>query len=1188
MRINKVTAINSQSKQREIFVFGDATSGKPLLPCENLCSYLDFCFKNANIAPAYVEVDYFLNETEFLLSKLQGRDGITHASLKQKQNEQWQTIARDEEALKRVQSDLQLSFSALPVCITAQTVEDFHGNLSEVSQLKSYLEAEREIAKVSADTRAQKEDAARKLREFSQKSVENVSHERLAQAQSEVDEVSKQLALATQKLNCITSSRADGGIRTAIEQKLQIAQRRYDKLLSFSEQADAARRQAEQTSTLSDNATAQHSSDNSIAERMLDGTTAERLQELAEQCYEYETKCCELTSELEWKEQELADIVSQYDERQLQFALLQDKRSSMETVKGELDYITSLSSQNEQLSQLLTKLFEKQRQFESDKKTCLNKLSSLEKSLNETRDGLEAFQVSTQTASEVMEAVRVDAQIDEVNAQLEKIQTELTVKESQIAEKEGRLAVQKKRFRSVADLDVAVSPIKAKDTILQVLDTKYSKLEAINVSLAEKQRNLERALDDYKYKILQLEDSRTKLTAQRDKALLRKQEEFKREVLLNSQKTFRKDSTSVFAATTSFQDAEIQTLEQEIVDRNADRDLLVQRAAQLDGAIKEIKRHKEINAAEMETLRGEKENINNRYNEIVSQNNSDAVFNYLKALNNDSSTKYLLDMQQDAVRLDAEVAELRHYTDSLKEKASGLKYRLNNLKGQSQEDLPSNVSETVVSNDQVKDKLTDIGEKIAANCDMYIAECKRFEELNTKLQSINSAITEATRTVKVNQAQIKKSTEKAQKLAGEEDLAHAVQNFNYDLSDIESELQMLAESKQALIEEVFSKRLELEKMQWLCSEKRREHDLLAENLPAETSVDGANVEENVAENAEVSEVALESTDTLEIGEENTVVSETLAESADVPDNAIERDEVSESACGSAEVSDAVVEDPDMAKAVIESVEAPQTVAESGEAAENDVEYAAETANEEILESAEAAAGEKCENAAEESASDMLEEDLPNAEVLRKKVRKYDNLKARLAEKVHNYQAVLKNFPQETTDEALAEQQKLVDELSRRQSQAESTRRELTEKFVAASIAKMKVTAAAAQVGVLSSLQQTMKHMDMASLLFADKISALLSIAANEASSLLNQKIRLWANDGKLRISTADGTFDYDELPLSTKTAVYTSLILSSNSLDEKCLVFDQSVQSQNDQRFQETLAQTDGVRFVVDARFDTL
>lgn len=1044
MRINKVTAINSQTKQREIYVFGDAAVGKPVLQCENLCSYLEFCFQNKESLPVYVEVEYSLNEEEFVFSKLQSRDGVTRVVLKRKENDLLKTVARDEEAAKRVQDDLQLSFSSLPVCVSSKTLDAFGGDLSEIAQLKAYLDAEKQISDVLADARARKEDAARKLRECAPKAADNVTAEQLIRAQSEEDEATEQLDAAVKKLNVLRFADNQSGYLRDTEQKLKIAQNRYDRLIAFSGQAEEARKKTEQDDRYS---------------RCAD---SQRMLELAERRDEYDTRRCELVSELEWKEQELADVVAQYEQRRLQYTVLQEKRSRMATVKSELEYISALRDQNGQLGQLLSQLFEKQRRYDSERKTCLECIAGLETSLNEIRVGLDALQVPSHTSADLMEAVRADTRMDEVTSQLDKLQNEINVKENQIAEKENSLSVQKKRFRSVADLDVAVSPIKAKDTILQVLDAKYSKLEAINASLTEKQRNLERASDDYKYKISQLEDSRAKLIAGRDKALLRKQEEFKREVLLNSQKVPSNDVTGVFAATTGFQDIEIQTLEQEIADRNADRDLLAQRAAQLDGAIKEIKRHKEINAAEMETLRREKENINNRYNEIVSQNNSEAVFNYLKALHNDNSTKYLLDMQQDAVRLEAEVSEMRRYSNALKQKVSDLKQRLNSL----QEKRPADVSdgsidETVLSNDVMRDRLAETGEKLVVICDRHLAEQARLNELDSKLQSISSAVTEAARTIKVNEAQIKKSAEKAQKLVGEEDPEQAVQNFNYDLSDIESELQMLAESKNVLSQEVFSKRLELEKTQWLCSEAIRE----SEALSAKQSEDGF--------------------------------------ASDTEKNEFERD------CGS-------------------------------------------------------------------------------IDALRAKVRKYDVLLIRIAEKIRNYKTILNGIPEDVSDEALSEQQRLVDELSLRQRNAEEKRRELTEKYAASEAAKVSVAAAAAQVGTLSGLQQTLKYLDMASLMFADKISAFLNVAADKASLLAGRRLKLWEKDGKLRVSDENGVFDFGELPLSVKAAAYVGVMLSANTPDEKCFVFDSGVFPENDGKVAELLAQTDGVRIVVDARFASL
>ena len=62
---------------------------------------------------------------------------------------------------------------------------------------------------------------------------------------------------------------------------------------------------------------------------------------------------------------------------------------------------------------------------------------------------------------------------------------------------------------------------------------------------------------------------------------------------------------------------------------------------------------------------------------------------------------------------------------------------------------------------------------------------------------------ETQKTVKVNETQIRQSTEKAKKQAGSDDIEQAVANFRYDLGDVESERNMLAESKQAVEKEVF-------------------------------------------------------------------------------------------------------------------------------------------------------------------------------------------------------------------------------------------------------------------------------------------------------------------------------------------------------------------------------------------------
>lgn len=1037
MRIVKVVAVNSLSKQKETFLFGDATSGKGFLSC-NLCPYLEFLFQGKSTCPMFVEVTFVEKEEEFAISRLLGVDGATRLLLKSKQNGRFSTVARDDDVETYLQAQFKLSLKdALRiVLVNATSVENFDGNLLQFSQFKLLLKVKKEVLQSVQNAKAQAQAAKDKVKTYAQTAVEEVTQQQISQTEAQIREVETVLAEEMQKLLQLKVDQADGALRNEIAQKLQDAQSKYNKLSEREQEIDAARSKVAEMDALA-----------VIAPKI------RALQSVAAQRSEQETKRYELTSELDWKEKELSDVVKQFDEKQLQFNALQDKRAKMEEINDELSYVSSLYEQNKKLNELLTELEAKQRALLEQRKSCLEKLANLEKSLAEVKVGLDAYQAPSQSVGELMETVRVDVKIDEVNAQLEKLQNEIAVKESAIAEKESGLVLQRKRFHSVAELDATVAPLKAKDTILQVLEAKYSKLEAINSSLVEKQRNLERALEDYNYKLSQINDSIGKLIAERNKALLRKQEEFKREVLLNSQKVFNEDSSSVFAVTANFQDAEIGTLEQEIESRNAERDLLVQRAAQAEGAIKEIKRHVEINSAEMETLRGEKENINKRYGEIVSQNSSEAVFNYLKALHNDSSTKYLLDVQQDAVRSEAELAEMKRSVESMRQKVSTLKTRLKYLQ-ETQRQLEGasvGVDAIISDSDRMKENLADIGERLSLGYEQYVTLNKQLEAINTKLDNVSAAITETTKTVKVNEAQIRQSTAKAKRYAGTDNLEQAVTNFQYDLGDVESELQMLAESKQVLTKDVFEKRLELEKAQWLFEEKSAEYDELYDEIQPQLVAMGLDVERALAVNFD------------------------------------------------------------------------------------------------------------------------------DVESLRKNVKKYDALKSRLSEKISNYYALLKN---ERSGEDVEKQQKVVEDLLQRQSELATLRQTLLQKYVAASTAKMKATAAAAEAKTLNSLKQTLAQLQIVSVLIDDKISALLSQATARVRYLLDENVKLAEKDGFVQVEQNGNNVDLNSLPLLQKAAVYTGLALV-DSPQKKCIVFDENL-GFNAAKLSALLQKTNDVFFVVE------
>ena len=835
MKITKVVACDPQTNEKQTFTFGTAIDGLNVVTTRGgrLHSYCEFCFNPDAECNRDVEMEFSINSDEYSLARIHNEDGTTRTVLKKMTDGRYQVVSRShaveylEEIVGVKLADmLKLSY------ISNKTVEGFHGNLKLFEEIRLLAEVQEEFAHSTAEAIALRDNAMQKVKEyatgaFATPEMVAPTSEQMDALNTELDNVMRDITVATAQLGELKARQNADTLRADIERDLDVAQQQYNKLIARQDDIEKARAKVQLRDEV---------------ELLI--PKVKTLRNIAEQRAEYEKQRYSITSELEWQENELVSINQQLEEKDRQLALQQDKRSRVEAINNELTYIASLYEKNKKLNETLLELNDKEQRLIAEKAMYSNKLDQVEQSIAEVRDSLDAFHIPAKSVGELLEAVRIDVKIDEVNSQLEKLESELAVKESQIAEKESNLVVQVKRFRAVAELDVAVTPIKAKDTILQVLDAKYSKLESINLSLKEKLRNLERAMEDYKFRILQLEQSRSRLEVQRDKALLRKQEEFKREVFLNSQKVFSDDASGVFAVTANFHDQEIEALDQEIIARNLDRDLLMERAYRLEGSIKEIQRHIEINAAEMETLQREKDNINKRYNEIVTQNSNEVVFNYLKALNSDNGTKYLLDIQSDAVRSEAELNELKRSTEALRAKIAALQSRLKYLRDTQQQldDTRASVDTLVTTNDKLKDELNDIGGRLTAGYEQYKAVTRQLESIESKLDDVRGAIIEVSKTIKVNEDQIAASTQKAQSYAGGEDIEQAIANLRYEMGDIESERKMLVESKQTLEKEVFKKRLEQEKINWLYESKCREYDELYQELKFELDLKGLDID----------------------------------------------------------------------------------------------------------------------------------------------------------------------------------------------------------------------------------------------------------------------------------------------------------------------------------------------------------
>ena len=1049
MKISKVVVTDPQTNERHVFTFGTAASGKGVVTTKGgrLNGYVEFCFREETTdCPKDVEVEFEANGEEFCLGRLHNLDGSIRSVLKKMVDGHWQVVARtraiaylEEVTGRRALDMLNIDY------VNNRAVADFHGDLKQFPEIRILAEVQESIAKSSAEAKRAKADALKKVREYSATSTAEAKPEELDAINAELDKVAGEITVATAKLGELKAKRNVDDLRSGIAKELEAAQQKYTKLLERQEEIEELRARV----------------------RLRDDVEllvpkVKNLRAIAEQRAEYEKKRYAITSELEWQENELASINAQLEEKNRQYAKSQDKRNRIEAINNELAYIASLYEKNKKLNETLLELNDKQQRLTAEKAMYANKLENVEKSINEVREGLDAFQIPARSVGELLESVRIDVKIDEVQAQVEKLQSEIAVKESQIAEKESSLVIQVKRFRAVAELDVKVTPIKAKDTILQVLDAKYSKLESINTSLNEKLRNLQRASEDYKYRILQLEQSRSRLQNELNKAMLKKQEEFKREVFLNSQKVYSDDASSVFAVSANFHDQDIVALEQEIEARNLDRDLLLERAYQLDGAIREIRRHIEINSAEMATLQREKDNINKRYNEIVTQNSNEAVFNYLKALSSDNGTKYLLDVQQDAVRSEAELNELKRTTEGLRQKLASLRSRLRYLNETQMQldDTQASVDTLVSTNDKLKDELTDIGDRLSAGYEQYKSVSRQLESIESKLDDVRGQIVETSKTIKVNEAQIAEANQKARRYAGSDDLEAAVASFRYEIGDVESELQMLTESKQVTEKEVFKKRLEMEKTEWLFQSKDREYTELYQELQFELNLKGLDIDK-------IATMDLDS----------------------------------------------------------------------------------------------------------------------SVETLRRVVAEYDTTRTSLSERIDNLYGILKSRPAETvTNEEIAAKEKEIALLSERKLLLEQQRQNEFSSYVAASTAKVKVTAAAAEARALTSLRDTLNQNEIIALLITDKIKTLLTLATQYLNAFTGGSYRFVEEDYKVSIVFNGERIAYDDLPANVKTAAYVSIILSMPSTDAsegKWLIFEERINIDRSV-LSDMLLNIDNVNYVVD------
>ena len=187
----------------------------------------------------------------------------------------------------------------------------------------------------------------------------------------------------------------------------------------------------------------------------------------------------------------------------------------------------------------------------------------------------------------------------------------------------------------------------------------------------------------------------------------------------------------------------------------------------------------------------------------------------------------------------------------------------------------------------------------------------------------------------------------------------------------------------------------------------------------------------------------------------------------------------------------------------------------------------------------------------------------NISQLRTQIAQYDALKTNLTEKIENYYGILKDsryseIPQGEIDQ----KQQQLDKLVQRSNDLQQLRREQLEKYVSASTAKMKVTAAAAEAKTFAMLEQTLNHNQIVGLLVADKVKSILKGASQYYNAFTQSNASVVEKDGKACLAVDGVSREYDSLTTAEKTALYVSLLLSipnTDVTDGRWLIFEERI-----------------------------
>ncbi len=805
MKLYSVTLTNRQDETKPQLEF---KYGKDIAPSLVSClnandayKLLRFAFGNETDCDVNGVVSFRIDGQDYKITVTHNDKGTARKNLKKVTDDSTETVAREKSVYAYLNDLLDCNpYSVISGgFVGADGFKKFvkTGSVDVFDDVKSLRDLIKESDALRQKSEEMAADASQKIRRLAEEKLPSVTKDTISDLNDVIKEKRKDLAALSAALDEDKRTNANNAVTAKVLEDKKLCDEQYDALIKRQNDIELLKQKLKAYEDTRD--------------VLPQAKLVKQLSQEIKQATEERAQAQEL---YEWQQKEFESISQQLAQKQEQSDKLIALKSRLQVAAEEQSRAQNLEKSNKELNASLNQLSEQADKLTTKKVDLKNRLENIEQSINDIRDNIKEFKVPDFTIGDIVENVRTDAKIAEISNEVDRLQTEIASKESDISDKEMTISGQTRRLNSLLSLDSTVAPLKAKDSIIKTIDSKVDKLLLINDSLKQKKTNYVRALEDFAFRQLKTEQSAETLNTMLNRKEFEKEQEFKRQVMLAQ----ARNDSMVEALPAQLTDPEIEKLKTDIADRTLNKYDIIESSARLKGALEEIERHMAINNAEIESLRKEKANINRKYLELVSQNRNEGTQPYLKSLETNNSTKYLMDIQEQVVKNDTELRTYKRDVEKLQGRLNEMLGRLKYLKENSSSATADNLEFLTSTNDQIKNELSDIGDRLSICYAEHKTASDQLDQLNYTDFRMRELLLETMQKIKANEREIAAIKQKTVDIAGG-DLTEKSVETESELEEITGERNTLAAYKAELEQKVFDGKVRIMQLDWQIKEK---------------------------------------------------------------------------------------------------------------------------------------------------------------------------------------------------------------------------------------------------------------------------------------------------------------------------------------------------------------------------------